>query len=272
MIKNAVIIPKSLNSIMHNTKVKSYPEETKITVASRKVFKEKGWELNTSFSPAKIPKPQNKDNETRADSKKRSKDRIYDIIALNRDKFKYFVTLTFDPKKIDSKSTKEVVKVLRSFLKNSSDRKGLAYIVIPELHKDGKIHIHGLINDSLQLRDSGTRSVTGYKKPLKLETMKRKGIPIEDGRTVYNLSAWDKYGFSTVEEISGNTDMIFGYVTKYMTKDMTKIFGNFYLAGGLIKRDVPYELGDTDYDSFECDSKVYCEPAKTFFKYLKIQN
>lgn len=99
-----------------------------------------------------------------------------------------------------------------------------------------------MINDSLQIRDSGTRSVTGYKKPLKLETMKRKGIPIEDGRTVYNLSAWDKYGFSTVEEICGNTDMIFGYITKYITKDLSKIFGNFYYAGGNLIRNVLFEL------------------------------
>lgn len=272
MIENAVIMPKSVQEIMHNTKVKNYPDGiSKITVASRKVFRESGWELNTVFSPAKNPKPQSRDGETRADSQKRSKDKIYDIIAMNRDSFKYFVTLTFDPDKINSRSAKEVIKVMRSFLKNMVSRNGLSYIFIPELHKDGKIHLHGIVNDCLKLVDSGTRKAEGYDKPLKLETLKRKGIPLEDCKMVYNLPQW-KYGYSTAEEISGNADMIFGYITKYITKDLSKIFGNFYYAGGNLVRNVPFELGDTDYNSFECDSEIYCEAAKTGFKYLKIQN
>ncbi|MBD5146953.1 MAG: hypothetical protein HDT21_13760 [Ruminococcus sp.] len=272
MLENTVLMPKSALDIMHNTKVKNYPDGiSKITVASRKVFRESGWELNTSFSPAKIPKPQSKDSETRADSQKRAKDKIFDIIAMNRDSFKYFVTLTFDPDIIDSRSEKEVIKVMRSFLKNMVSRNGLSYIFIPELHKDGKIHLHGITNDRIKLADSGTRKAEGYDKPLKLETLKRKGIRPEDCKTVYNLPQW-KYGFSTAEEIYGNTDMIFGYITKYITKDLSKIFGNFYYAGGNLIRSVPFELGDTDYNSFECDREVYCEPAKTGFKYLKIQN
>lgn len=272
VFENTVIMPKSSAEIMHNTKVKNYPDGiSKITVASRKVFRESGWELNNLFSPAKIPKPQSKDSETRSDSQKRSKDKIYDIISMNRDSFKYFVTLTFDPDIIDSRSPKAVIKVMRSFLKNMVSRNGLSYIFIPELHKDGKIHLHGITNDCLKLVDSGTRKAEGYDKPLKLETLKRKGIRPEDCKTVYNLPQW-KYGFSTAEEISGNADMIFGYVTKYITKDLSKIFGNFYYAGGNIVRNVPFELGDTDYNSFECDKEIYCEPAKTGFKYLKIQN
>lgn len=273
MIASTAIMPKSAQSIMHNTKVKNYPDGiSKITVASRKIFIERGWELNQKeFTAAKIPKPQSKNSETRNDSQKRSKDKIYDIIAMNRDSFKYFVTLTFDPDKIDSRSAQDVIRVMRSFLKNMVSRNSLSYIFIPELHKDGKIHLHGITNDCLKLADSGTRKAEGYDKPLKLETLKRKGIRPEDCKTVYNLPQW-KYGFSTAEEISGNTDMIFGYVTKYITKDLSKIFGNFYYAGGELVRNVPFELGDTDYDSFECDFETYCEPAKTGFKYLKIQN
>lgn len=272
MFKNTVLMPTSALDVMHNTKVKNYPDGvTKITVASRKVFRESGWELNAAYSPAKLPKPQSKDSDTRPDSRKRAKDKIYDIIAMNCGKFKYFVTLTFDPQMINSKDPKSVIKVMRGFLKNMVRRNGLSYLFIPELHKDGKIHLHGVVNDRIKLVDSGTRKAAGYEKPLKLATLKRKGIRPEDCKTVYNLPQW-KYGYSTAIEISGNAEMIFGYVTKYITKDMTKIFGNFYLSGGLIERDVPFELGDTDYNSFECDREVYCEPAKTGFKYLKIQN
>ncbi|MCM1330208.1 MAG: hypothetical protein NC253_12310 [Ruminococcus sp.] len=273
---NTKLMPKTGYYRMHNEKMKNYPNGmTKITVASRPVFVEKGWEVSErgekSFAPAVIPKPQSRDGETRADSMKRSKDKIFDIIAMNRDSFKYFVTLTFDPKKVDSRTPKEVKKVVEQFLKNKASRNGLEYILIPEYHKDGKIHLHGIVNDSLKIIDSGTRKAEGYDKPLKIETLKRKGIRPEECKTVYNLPQW-KYGHSTVEKISGDTDMIFGYITKYITKDLSKIFGNFYLAGGNIERNVPFELGDTDYDSFECDREVYCEPAKTGFKYLRVQN
>ena len=273
MIENTVIMPRSINDIMHNTKVKNYPDGlTKITVASRNVFKERGWEMHGDlFSAAKIPKPQCKDNEVRADSQKRAKDSIFDIIAMNRDSFKYFVTLTFNPENVNSYSAKEVKKTVQRFLKNKVSRDGLVYLFIPEPHKDGKIHLHGLTNESLQFVDSGTRKAQGYEKPLKIETLKRKGIPLNECKVIYNLPQW-KYGYSTAEEVSGNTDMIFGYITKYITKDLSKIFGNFYLAGGELVRKVPYELTDTDYESFEADKEVYCEPAKTSFKYLKLQN
>ena len=274
MIENTAIMYRSLSDIMHNTKIKKYPDGlAKITVASRDVFREKGWELSDGnmFSAVKIPKPQSKDSETRNDSKKRAKDNIYDIIAMNCDSFKYFVTLTFDPEKINSKSPKDVKRAVQRFLKNKVDRDGLKYLFIPELHKDGKIHLHGIINEVLKLIDSGTRKVYGYEKPLKIETIKRKGIPLNECKMVYNIPQWT-YGFSTAEEISGNAEMIFGYITKYITKDLSKIFGNFYLAGGELTRKVPYELTDTDYASFEADKEVYCEPAKTSFKYLKLQN
>ena len=152
-------VTRSVTEIMHNTKIKSYPDGlTKITVASRNVFREKGWEPSEElFSAAKIPKPQSKDNEVRPDSQKRAKDNIFDIIAMNREKFTYFVTLTFDPEQVNSKSAKEVKKLVQRFLKNKVSRDGLVYIFIPELHKDGKIHLHGLTNGTLKFVDSGTR-------------------------------------------------------------------------------------------------------------------
>lgn len=274
MYEKTVIIPKSMRQIMHNTKIKKYPDGiAKFTVASRDIFRENGWEetSNIYYPRVKMPKPQNKDTETRCDSQKRAIDSIYDIIAMNRDCFTHFVTLTFNPEKIDSKSPKEVKKAVQRFLKNKVTRDGLKYLFVPELHKDGKIHLHGITNNALKLVDSGTRKADGYEKPMKIETLKRKGIPISDCKVVYNIPQWE-YGFSMVEQISGSTDMIFGYITKYITKDLSKIFGNFYLAGGELIRKVPYELTDVDYATFECDKEVYCEPAKTSFKYLKLQN
>lgn len=264
---------KSEDEILHNTKIKKYPNGLqKITVASRNIFREQGWELvNKPVKLVNVPKPQNHDNDVRMDSIKRAKDRIFDIVNMNEGTFKYFVTLTFDPEHVNSKSPADVIKILRSFLKNMTSRHDLSYILIPEYHKDGKIHLHGLISDGLQLADSGTRKAKGFEKPLKIETLKRKRIAPEDCKIVYNLPQW-KYGYSTAEPISGSADMIFGYITKYITKDMQKIFGNFYYAGGEIIRNVPVTLTDTDYQSFECDREIYCEPARMSFKYKSVQN
>ncbi len=272
-IEYTAIMPKSQYDIMHNTKIKTYPDGSqKITVATRPIFREKGWEQsNTPHVHVKVPRHQDPNSETRSDSLRRSVGKIYDIIAMNLDKFQYFVTLTFDPAKVDSKSTKEVISIMRQFLKNMSNRHGLAYILIPEYHKSGMIHLHGLISNTLQLIDSGTRKARGYDKPMRIATIKRKGIALNECKMVYNLPQW-KYGHSTAMEISGNGKMVFSYITKYITKDMEKIFGNFYYAGGEINRDAPVELTDMDYSSFECDNEVYCEPARTGFKYRYIEN
>lgn len=42
---------------------------------------------------------------------------------------------------------------------------GLAYVLVPERHKDGAIHLHGFINESLPLSDSGTMKLPGAKRP-----------------------------------------------------------------------------------------------------------
>lgn len=64
-----------------------------------------------------------------------------------------------------------------------------------------------------------------------------------------------------------------GVRTKYITKDVQKIFGNFYFAGGHgLKRDVPFTLSDTDFQEFEADSECYCPVTDTSFKYLDTAN
>lgn len=58
------------------------------------------------------------------------------------------------------------------------------------------------------------------------------------------------------------------YITKYVTKDMQKIFGNAYLSGGNgLIREAPYTLDDIDYNEFEAQHESYCAPSDTHFKY-----
>lgn len=152
-----------------------------------------------------------------------------------------FVTLTFDKEKVsDRYDSEEIKRLTRNWLKNAVIRKDLLYLLIPERHKDGAIHLHVLLSGKLNFIDSGL--VNDYGKP------------------IYNLSDW-KYGFSTAFEITDNNDehAFIKYITKYITKDCKKIFGNYYLAGGKgLKREVPYSLENIDFNSV--DSPEYNIP------------
>lgn len=260
------------DEIFHNVKEREYPNGLrKITVASRNVYKEKGWELSANINQSdkqKISKPQNKDNAARHDSIRRAKQKVFDIAAMND--FDYFITLTLDEKKIDRFDIPQIMKKLKIFLNNNAKRHNLKYLILPEKHKDGAIHMHGLISGDMQFIDSGTVQAAGYSKPIKLETALQKNIPVSEMHTVYNMPQWT-FGFSTAIHTYGDTEHCAKYITKYVTKDVQKIFGNFYYAGGKIVRDVPYKLYDLDYDEVESNKEIYCEAIATYFKFLDEQ-
>lgn len=264
---------KTQDDVFHNCKTKSYRNGTqKVTVSNRKVYKEAGWETSDRFSgkkKVKIDKPQNRSNETRSDSMRRAVNKIFDI-AMQTD-FKYFLTLTFDKQFVDRYSAAETAKLIHRFLDNLTKNSGLTYLLVPEGHKNGAIHAHALVNGSINLTDSGTmKPLHSDGKPLKIETLKRKGIDLSTCQRVYNVPQW-KYGFSTAIELYGDTLHTAKYITKYITKDTKKIFGNFYWAGGKdLVRTVPTALSDVDFDTFEADSTYFCEPINTLFKFKEI--
>ncbi len=185
------------------------------------------------------------ENDTRADSIKRAKETVFDIAQLNN--FDYFVTWTLDKEKINRYDPKDVSKRLRKFLNNMQNRNELKYLIIPEYHKDGAIHMHGLISGNIKLIDSSKKT--------------------KDGKTIYNMPQW-KYGFSTAIELTGCKEAVSRYITKYISKDFKKIFGSFYYAGGTgLNRHPPIKLYDTDY--FSVNEKEYSIPVVNLgFKYL----
>lgn len=181
---------------------------------------------------------------------RRAKERIFDIAFCNE--WKYFITLTIDDKKIDAFNIKEVMKKLSKFLNNMQQRYGLSYIIIPEFHESGRVHMHGLINDALKVVDSGTRRVNGYTKPLSLSTIKSKGLAKDITHIIYNLPQWT-YGFSTAVPVYGDGGALATYVTKYMTKATTKIFGHYYWSSRDIIREPKIEYMNTDYNNIELE-------------------
>ena len=181
---------------------------------------------------------------------KRAKDRIFDCVMCNE--WNYFFTGTFDDKKVGENTVENLWQPLQSWLQNQVYRKGLKYILVAEYSPiNHRIHFHGLINDALALEDSGTVLAAGESKPIKLSTVKRKKIPLEQCRTVYNIPAWsERFGFTTAIPVTGEPVKLARYITKYITKDCEKIFGKFYWSSRNIIREPQIIYADTDdFDS-----------------------
>ena len=269
-MKGAIHTAKSAE-IYHNTKVKSYPNGLqKVTVCTKPIFKDKGWEeRKKDTETGLISKPKDMTNEVRDDSLRRAKTAVFDISMLNE--FTHFVTWTLDPGLINRYDPKEVSKKLKRFLTNMQQRYCLKYLVVAEHHKDGAIHMHGLISGNMKYIDSCTRLIPNHKKPVSIQIMKRYGLSENsDGvRIVYNMPQWS-LGYSTAIELTGDTERIANYITKYISKDFKKIFGSFYYAGGTgLIRKPSIQLYDINYA--DVNAKEYTvEAVEIGFKYFTL--
>lgn len=219
-----------------------------------------------------IPKNYNKkargtaqETECREDNIKRAKDNVYMIARQNH--WDYFVTLTFDPKKIDSFNPTSIGTKLNNWLKNRVRSDGLAYLAVPEYHQSGRIHVHLLTNDKLKLEESGTRIYHG--KPYKETTLARRGIKYSELPKVYNLSRW-KYGYTTAIKTYGgdNNVRLANYVTKYMSKSLSNILGKYYYSSRNICRTYKnIEYGNVTTDEFEKIALKEYIPQGTTLRY-----
>lgn len=174
---------------------------------------------------------------------RRARDKIFDLIYLNE--FQYFATFTFNPKKTDSFDVEEVMQKVVQWLKNHQKRNGLKYVMVPEHHKSGRIHLHMLYSGDLKLKSSGKWT--------------------KQGKPIYNCTSW-RYGFSTVIPCDQNRAKLAFYVSKYVTKDVKKIFGKYYYSSQGLKRDCPIEYTDRVFSDIQGDS-VYVESIDIRFKY-----
>lgn len=209
-----------------NAVVKEYPNFVNVSVFNRNIVDDT--KLNV-----KIREDYSKDsnNHVRIDSVLRAKHKIFDIALLN--KFEYFVTFTFNDKIVDAHDYKNAISKVKKWTNNQVNRRGLVYLLVPELHpSSGRIHLHGLLYWS----DTPTLSESGHFD--------------SSGRTIYNLPSW-RFGFSTVIRLDDNQEAVAKYITKYITKELDKITGNFYYAGGhgLIRCCNTYYV-NINYESF----------------------
>ena len=100
----------------------------------------------------------------------------------------------------------------------------MVYLVVPEQHKDGAFHFHGLFSgiDYLPFTFSG-----------KLD---------KQGRPIYNIGSY-KWGFTTATKV-GDSAKASSYLCKYVTKDLCAVTAGKkrYWASKNVKRPEIIEL------------------------------
>lgn len=248
--------------IIYNTMTKTYRDGSKqILCASKRIFRQPGWELSHSIgveystgieqivisaeSAAEFgtTESRRRDLENLRRSIRRARVKVRDY-ALSTD-MKYFVTFTLDELKIDRRDIHVITKKLNKWLNNMVGRYGLTYVMVPELHKDGAVHFHGLLTDALPVVDSGTVIPRGGEKPKRPYSEAQRRAWLRDGgRIVYNLPAWP-YGFTTALKLEGCYEKAVNYVCKYISKYLNedlsddeplpeKIGGRWYYSGGAL--------------------------------------
>lgn len=207
---------------------------------------------------------ENKEKKERA--QRRAKAKVFDYIMSNSD-LTLFCTLTLDKEKIDRKNYGEIIKKFNIWTDNLVRRNGFKYVAVPELHKDGAIHFHLLTNEVLLLVPSGTYLPpvnSGVKrKPLKAETLKRKGFSLDECQEVFNIPSW-KFGFSSAMITQGERGKVASYIAKYITKTMDKVGGRYYLHGGVLSQPLcDYALVNWD-DFVNSETFIFEVPCNEF--------
>ena len=132
----------------------------------------------------------------------RTVNKVYYLARSNS--WEWFFTLTFNPDPVDSFSyeicTEKLSKWLNNMRRNCPDMK---YLVVPEQHKSGRWHFHGLFAtcDDLGFVDSGKRT--------------------KSGDIIYNVGKY-RLGFSTATKIN-DLRRVTKYIGKYITKDLCAV-------------------------------------------------
>lgn len=157
--------------------------------------------------------------------------------------FDLFWTLTLNDNKVNAKNYTYSRQRLQAWLKYQREKYGkFDFLFIPELHKSGRIHFHG---------------VTGGLSPPLVEARypKNKRLIKKNGLQIYNAENWQN-GFSTVSKIQ-HKEKSANYITKYITKELIEMPSAFhqpryFVSRGLKQPEISYdELSDNYFSDFK---------------------
>lgn len=231
------LMSASLTDITSNARLKVYPSTTVLQVANSPIFRRPGYEPRTREYDVP-PKGNAADSDrSKESSLYRARASVRDIALCNR--FGWFFTWTLSKEPINRYDSVEVGRRVQDFLKNAVRRKGFAYVCVPERHKDGAIHFHGLCNLGSIVVERAVHPRT----LLPLSTIQ--------GQPIFNMTSW-KLGYSTCIPIDENYERTCNYIVKYISKDSDKVFGKWYLSSRNLVKHPPIELvdGGMDYEGF----------------------
>lgn len=175
------------------------PKKGKSSMVPTPFYDDDGNQLYASPLPSES-EIQYKKSESIRCSVSRTKSKIHDI-AFSCDRWKYFVTFTFSSKFINRYDYDDCAKHMSSFLqKIRAKHKDLSYLIVPELHKDGAFHFHGLFTSELDVTYVGKFKKTG-------ET--------------YHVNGFD-FGWNTALEVRDQS-RVANYICKYISKDIITV-------------------------------------------------
>lgn len=142
----------------------------------------------------------------------RTKFNFQRIVKANENKFKTFITLTFEENIKDVKQANKIFNTWRTNIK--AIKKDFLYICVPEFQKRGAVHYHLLTN--LDIKENHDII-----------------IPQKGKKSQYDVKYWS-YGFSSVYNVKDIN--VVGYMSKYMTKSCdNRLFGHrrYFCSRGL---------------------------------------
>lgn len=190
-----------------NDIVKEYPDMFKITFFNkpRHYLKDPNDKfINNRYKENKIIRSVESAEDNLQRSVRRTRSVMFDYTKCND--FNLFLTFTFNPEKVDRYDVDGCALKMQSWLwrQQRKHEGNLKYIIVPEKHKDGAIHFHGMFE--------------GYTGDL------AKTKVIQNSKRVYNLPAF-RFGFTNVQYLDDDKQKAAAYICKYITKDMELIHG-----------------------------------------------
>ncbi len=186
----------------------------------------------------------------------RAKRNIFELAYCNP--WDYFFTGTIDPKKYDRENLSLFYKDFTQYIRDlrKKFKTDIKYLLIPELHKDGKSwHIHGLL--------FGLPSSLLVQFRIGDNMGKSLAEKVKNGDIVFNwLGYTKKFGFCDLEPIK-NHEAVAKYITKYITKDLaksvTKLNSHLYYASKGLNRRIDIKKGTMCCDDIVPDfTNEYC--------------
>ena len=185
----------------YNCKVVDYQKGQHVSIYSRAISENNKKSQNFRKSYHNENRTEQQEKHCINQSVNRTKNKIYNLARSND--WQYFITLTFNQKKVNSENYDDVVKKLTNFMHRIRQVycPNMVYLIVPELHSDGKhYHFHGLLSnvEGMKFVDSEHRT--------------------KNNQIIFNMPQWN-YGFTTATKVT-DTQKVSGYITKYITKDL----------------------------------------------------